>query len=338
MTKKTKIFTFRIFLFVVFFKVLFFNTITSFAEESFSSWLTSYKKFALSKGVSKKTLDLVLSDVRFLNQVIKYDRKQPEFFEDTNTYVSKRASLSRSNKAKNLYQKNKDLFNEVEKTFFVEKEILLALWGIETNFGKHVGKMDIISSLATLSYDKRRRDFFSSELLILLKLIDDKLLDHTTLFGSWAGAFGNFQFMPSTIKNYAIDYDGNNKIELKTSLEDSLASAANYIRKIGWKKNEPCFYKVKTTKEIKNKYINTSARKINNRLKVSKWKKKGIIIENINMSNQNLKAALVMPDGKPDTPTFLVFQNYEKILKWNRSLRFGISVCTLANMINNEIK
>ena len=333
MTKKTKIFTFRIFLFVVFFKVLFFNTITLFAEESFSSWLTSYKKFALSKGVSKKTLDLVLSDVRFLNQVIKYDRKQPEFFEDTNTYVSKRASLSRSNKAKNLYQKNKDLFNEVEKTFFVEKEILLALWGIETNFGKHVGKMDIISSLATLSYDKRRRDFFSSELLILLKLIDDKLLDHTTLFGSWAGAFGNFQFMPSTIKNYAIDYDGNNKIELKTSLEDSLASAANYIRKIGWKKNEPCFYKVKITKEIKDKFINTSARGISHRLNISKWRKLGLEIYGDEKLKESYKAALILPDNKLDSPAFLVFGNYEKILNWNRSLRFGISVCTLAEMI-----
>ena len=93
--------------------------------------------------------------------------------------------------------------------------MLLALWGIETHFGKHVGKMDIISSLATLSYDKRRRDFFSSQLFILLKLIDKKLIDPTKLYGSWAGAYGNFQFMPSTIIDYAIDYDGNNKIELK---------------------------------------------------------------------------------------------------------------------------
>ena len=132
----------------------------------------------------------------------------------------------------------------------MEKEILLALWGIETNFGKHVGKMDIISSLATLSFDKRRRDFFSSQLLILLRLIDDKLIDPKTLYGSWAGAYGNFQFMPSTIKSYAIDYDKNNKIELKTSLEDALASAANYINKIGWKRDQPCFFRVKLTNKI----------------------------------------------------------------------------------------
>ena len=215
----------------------------------------------------------------------------------------------------------------------VEKEILLALWGIETNFGKHVGKMDIISSLATLSYDKRRRDFFSSQLLILLKLIDNKLLNPKTLYGSWAGAYGNFQFMPSTINEYASDYDGDNKIELKLSLEDSLASAANYINKIGWKKGQPCFYKVKLTKKINKKYINSSARQINYRLKVSKWKKKGVVDYNGTDLNSDLKAALILPDGKPGSPTFLIFENYEKILKWNRSLRFGISVCTLANMI-----
>ena len=108
--------------------------------------------------------------------------------------------------------------------------------------------MDIISSLATLSYDKRRRDFFSSQLLTLLELIDNKLVDSDNLYGSWAGAYGNFQFMPTTIKRYAIDYDGNNKIDLKYSLEDSIASAANYINRIGWKKGQPCFYQVKLTK------------------------------------------------------------------------------------------
>ena len=338
MKKKIKLFNSKVLLFLFLFKILFFNTITVKANESFANWLSSYKKFALSKGISQKTLDLVLNDVKFLEQVIKYDRKQPEFFEDTNTYVNKRATVLRTSKAKKLFENNKDLFNAIETKFLVEKEILLALWGIETNFGKHVGKMDIISSLATLSYDKRRSDFFSSQLLILLKLIDDRLLDHSSLYGSWAGAYGNFQFMPSTIKSYAIDYDGNDKIELKTSLEDSLASAANYINKIGWKIGDPCFYKIKITKEIKTKYINSSARDIKNRIRISKWKKKGIIIEDGQILDRNFKAALIIPDGKPETPTFLVFQNYEKILKWNRSLRFGISVCTLANMIKDEIK
>ena len=303
------------------------------ADEDFNQWLISYKEYAESKGISKKTINIAFKNVIFLEQVIKYDRKQPEFFEDTITYVSKRANSTRVKNAKKLLKKNINLFSEIENKFSVEKEILLALWGIETNFGKHVGKMDIISSLATLSFDKRRREFFSSQLLILLQLIDKNLIDPDILYGSWAGAYGNFQFMPSTIKNYAIDYDGNNKIELKKSLHDSAASAANYINKIGWKKGEPCFYRVKLKKKINNKYINTSARKISHKLKISKWKKYGVTKFDGSELESNLKAALIQPDGKPGSPAFLVFENYERILKWNRSLRFGISVCTLAEMI-----
>ena len=316
------------------FKVLIFNSVfAATLDTDFETWLTSYKKIALKKGISQKTIDVAFKNVKFLKQVIKYDRKQPEFFEDTVTYVSKRATDSKAKKAEKLLKKNTHLFSEVENKFKVEKEILLALWGIETHFGKHVGKMDIISSLATLSYDKRRRDFFSSQLLALLRLIDKKLIDPSKLYGSWAGAYGNFQFMPSSISRYAIDYDGNNKIELKISLADSLASAANYINKIGWEKGQPCFYRVKLTKKVKKKYINLSARKISHKLKISKWKSKGVVNFDGSELKTNLKAALILPDGKPETPTYLVFDNYEKILKWNRSLRFGISVCTLAGMI-----
>ena len=316
------------------FKVLIFNSVfAATLDTDFETWLTSYKKVALKKGISQKTIDVAFKNVKFLEQVIKYDRKQPEFFEDTVTYVSKRATDSKAKKAEKLLKKNTHLFSEVENKFKVEKEILLALWGIETHFGKHVGKMDIISSLATLSYDKRRRDFFSSQLLTLLRLIDKKLIDPSKLYGSWAGAYGNFQFMPSSISRYAIDYDGNNKIELKISLADSLASAANYINKIGWEKGQPCFYRVKLTKKVKKKYINLSARKISHKLKISKWKSKGVVNFDGSELKTNLKAALILPDGKPETPTYLVFDNYEKILKWNRSLRFGISVCTLAGMI-----
>ena len=267
-------------IFLVFIISLVLSTTSAFAnlsQEGFDLWLKEYKLYVIKKGISKNTADRAFKNAKFLEKVIKYDRKQPEFFEDTITYVSKRATKSRANIASQLLKENEKLFSEVEKNFKVEKEILLALWGIETNFGKHVGKMDIISSLATLSYDNRRSEFFSKQLLILLELLDKNLIDLSSLYGSWAGAYGNFQFMPSTINNYAIDYDKNNKIELKSSLPDSLASAANYIQKIGWKTGQPCFARVKLTKKIPNKYINSSARKISNRLSISKWRKKGII-------------------------------------------------------------
>ncbi len=238
---------------------------------------------------------------------------------------------------KNILNKNLELFDDIEKKFKVEKELLLALWGIETNFGKYVGKMDIISSLATLSFDQRRSEFFSRELIILLKLIDKQLIQIDTLYGSWAGALGNFQFMPSTIEAYAIDYDENNKVELKDSIYDSIASAANYINKIGWNYKSICFHEVKLTQKIPIKYINTSAKKIKNYQKIKSWKNKGVVgLDNLKIGDDS-KAALIMPDGNENSPTYLVFDNYQKILKWNRSLRFGITVCTLANMIKNEI-
>ena len=119
--------------------------------------------------------------------------------------------------------------------------------GIETNYGTYLGKMDIISSLATLSFDKEEVPF-SNELITILKLVDNKLIDQNILFGSWAGAFGNFQFMPTTIKKYAIDYDKNNNIDLK-SIKNSFASAANYVNKMGWKKGQPCFLKLNYQKK-----------------------------------------------------------------------------------------
>ncbi len=303
------------------------------SQEDFNKWLINFKSTALKKGISQETITLTLQNVKYLKNVIKYDRKQPEFFEDTITYISKRATQKRIKSAKKILKKNNALLNEIENNFDVEKEILLALWGIETNFGRHVGKMDIISSLATLSFDKRRSKFFSHQLITLLKLVDKKIVDPKKLYGSWAGAYGNFQFMPTTIYRYAIDYDEDNKIDLKDSLHDSLASAANYINKIGWKKGEPCFVQVKMTKKIKNKYLNKSARSIKNKLNITSWKKMGIVnLDGSDIQNK-YKSALIIPDGDEKSPAYLVFDNYEKILQWNRSLRFGITVCTLSKKI-----
>ena len=311
------------------------NSFSNAHVPEFNNWLINFKKTAVEKGISNETVNMAFKNVKFLDQVIKYDRQQPEFFEDTITYIKKRATPSRVKNALKLLKKNENLFNEIENKYNVEKEILLSLWAVETNFGKHVGKMDIISCLATLSFDKRRSEFFSKQLLTLLTLIDKKIIYPEELFGSWAGAYGNFQFMPSTISNYAIDYDKNNKIELKSSLPDSLASAANYINQIGWKKGEPCFAQVNLTKEIHESNLNKSARNIKNKKKISSWIKMGVKHINDTDLEGNYKSALITPDGYDKGPKYLVFNNYEKILQWNRSLRFGITVCTLAEKIRS---
>ena len=307
---------------------------------SFSDWVISFKKKAEKEGISKKTINTIMDKAIYLPKVIEYDRYQPEFYEDTKTYISKRVTNSKIKTGVSLY-KNNLFINEIEKKFSVEKELLLALMGIETNFGKYLGKMDIVSSLATLSFDKRRSEFFTKELIILLKLIDNGTIDPATLYGSWAGAFGNFQFMPRTISNYAIDYNSNSIIELK-NLEDSFASAANYLNKIGWKENQPCFFKIDLKQNIPNKFLNTSAKKIKNKKKIHYFKKYIKNFDNIDI-DKNIRVAIITPDKEivPDaknlSPAYLIFENYELILKWNRSLRFALAVCTLKKEFKNEL-
>ena len=310
-------------------------------ETSFNSWLSDFKKKAIESGISKSVVNDVMSGAKFLPKVIEYDRYQPEFYEDTTTYIKKRTSKKKLKEGLTLYKKEKKIIDKVETEFQVEKELLLALMGIETNFGKYLGKMDIVSSLATLSYDKRRSEFFSKELLILLNLVDKKIIEKDILYGSWAGAFGNFQFMPRTIRNYAIDYNNNEIIELKKT-EDSFASAANYLKKIGWKKNQPCFLKIRLNQNIPTKYLNSSARNIKNKKRVKFFQKYIYNFEKLEIE-KNLNVAIIIPDkdiipGSNNTsPAYMIFENYEKILNWNRSLRFALAVCKLKDDFKNEI-
>ena len=318
-----------------------FNSNLNASNHNFNLWIQDFKKRAVADGISYKVVNELMDNAKFLPKVIEYDRYQPEFYEDTFTYIKKRSSKRKVKQGIQLYKKEKQIIDNVEKEFEVEKELLLALMGIETNFGNYLGKMDIISSLATLSFDKRRSEFFTNELLILLNLVDQKIIDKKILFGSWAGAFGNFQFMPRTINDYAIDYNKNNIIELKNT-EDSFASAANYLRSIGWKKNQPCFYRVNLKENVPKKYLSSSARKIKFKKNFSYFQKYIKKIETLEIK-KNKKIAIIIPDkdiipgAETLSPAFIVFENYEKILQWNRSLRFALAVCTLKDYFINEI-
>ncbi len=327
-----------------FFIFLIFKTTISFANtiNDFDKWKIKFKERALKNSISENTFDITMANVKFLPKVIEYDRFQPEFYEDTKTYINKRTSNKKLNSGIDFYRNNKDLIKNVESEFGIEKELLLALMGIETNFGTYVGKMDILSSLATLSFDQRRSEFFSNELITLLQLVESKKIDYKTLYGSWAGAFGFFQFMPSTITNYALDYNNDNYIDLKNN-EDAYSSAANYLNKIGWKKNQPCFYKIDLNSNIPKKYLNISAKKIHNKKKLKYFREYINNYSELEFLDGNIKTAIITPDKDiiPDAetlnPAFIVFSNYEIILKWNRSLRFALAVCTLKNKFKDEI-
>ena len=315
------------------------NSSTLIADD-FNNWKIKFKKKAINEGISKSTVNNLIDKTKFLPDVIKYDRYQPEFYEDTKTYISKRTSSKKVKLGKIILNKENNIINKVSSEYKVDKNLLLALMGIETNFGNYLGKMDIVSSLATLSYDQRRSEFFTKELITLLKLVDAKIINPSTLFGSWAGAFGNFQFMPSTIKNHAIDYNKDGSIDLK-NIEDSFASAANYLSNLGWNDNTPCFYRINLNENIPYKYLNTSAKKIKHERKV-KYLKTYIKNSSFLDKYDNLTAAIVTPDAEivenanKLKPAYIIFNNYKLILKWNRSLRFSLAVCTLKNNFENE--
>ena len=328
----------KFFLFLKLFFILFPFSVNS---ETFDEWKLNFSKYASSQGVSDNTLSLVIDNLKFLPKVIEYDRYQPEFYEDTFTYITKRTSIKKLNVGIKTYNKNTELINKVEKKFNVEKELLLSLMGIETNYGKYLGKMDILSSLATLSFDKRRSEFFTKELIIALKLIDNKKIKADELYGSWAGAFGNFQFMPSTIQNNAIDYNNDNLIDLKSN-EDSFASAANYLSNIGWNSKNKCFNEIVIDEAIPLKYLNYSARKIKYKKKLSFYKK---YIKNysVELGSDDTVVAIITPDkeivenSNLYSPAYIIYDNFEIILKWNRSLRFALAVCTLKDKLVNEL-
>ena len=322
--------TFKIFLLL--FIILFSNT--SFSKNlDFESWLNNFKKKAIEReGISEITINKAFSKVQFLDRLLVYDKKQPEFIEKTNTYINKRITKKRILLAKKLINKNKVLLKKIENDFGVPKEYLIALWGIETSFGRHLGKINTISALATLSFDKRRSAYFSRELIVILKLMDNKKVDFKNLYGSWAGAHGNFQFMPTSIEKYAIDYNNDGKIDLVNSLEDSFASAANYLKTIGWDKRISWGYEVISKKKIDEKLITTDARKLKQTLSKKDFLKFRIIAKNKKIVPTKFR--LIRPDGKTG-PIYITSKNYEKILNWNRSLRFAITIGIFADILKN---
>lgn len=322
---------FKIFLIIYF---VIFNPALSLSNEKFNEWLVGFKERAIVQGVSKETADIALKNAKYLERIVALDRKQPEFFEKTYEYIEKRIDEKRIQTAKNFLNENSFLLDKVNNKFNVDKEILIALWGIETNFGVNKGKVDIISALSTLSFDNRRPEYFEKELIILLKLIDNKTIKYESLYGSWAGAIGNFQFMPSTIQKYAINFDDNTEIDLINSFQDSIASAANYLKMIGWNNKDLWGFEIKIDNNFDNNLINTDSRNLKNKISIAQLKSLGF--KNKNGSEIKLidkkEGWVIRPDGE-DGPIYIVFDNFLRLLEWNRSLRFAITVGTLSDKI-----
>lgn len=291
---------------------------------SWKEWILKTKNDLRNKNFKDNTLNY-LDNIKFNRRIIELDRKQPEFRLTFDKYLKNVVNTKSRKQINEQYNQNKTLLKEIELEFNVSAKILSALWGIETYFGKHTGKMDIISSLASLAYDGRRKEFFTKELENALNILESDHFERNSFKGSWAGAFGQTQFMPSTFLKHAIDFDGDSKVNLFKK-SDALASGANYLKKIGWNNNLQWGEEIniQLTDELKKLAKNKVYKDI------IFWSGNGI---KLNKEYEKSKLKLVIPDSN-NNECYLVSKNYDVILNWNRSNYFALTVF----LFSDEIK
>ena len=300
----------------------------SFADIKFDKWLEEFKREAITKGISQSTLE-VLNDAKPIKKTIKLDRNQPEFKLTFEEYKKRIVSDYRINKAKKEFLKNKDLLDKISKKYNVQSRYIISLWAIESNFGNNMGNFNLFHTLSSLAYDGRRSKYFRSELISALKIIENEMVDFQNIKSGWAGALGQCQLMPSSYLKYAVDENMDGKIDIWNTKEDVFGSIANYLSKNGWKGNLIWGRSV-STKKVKNILnYNMKNKKIND------WSKIGIKkIDGANLPLVNINAKLLIVD-KMSKNSFLVYNNFETLLKWNRSNYFALSVGLLSDKIIN---
>lgn len=298
------------------------------SHEKFNDWVNVFYKESLSKGISKETLDTVLGQVKLNPKVISFDRRQPFKTRSFESYRNSIVPQSRINKANKKYQENKELLDEIGRKYGVQPRFIVALWGIESNFGINMGKYSIPDSLATLSFEGRRAKFFRKELFSAIKIIDEGHIDYNQMIGSWAGAMGQTQFMPSSFLSLAVDYNNDGKKDIWSTKEDVFASIANYLSKTKWDDSATWGRQI-----ILPKGFNKNMVDIKNKKSLQEWSALGVRkIDGSPLPTRDIRAALVQPDDNGNE-FYLVYGNYDKILKWNRSLYFATAVGLLSDRI-----
>jgi membrane-bound lytic murein transglycosylase B len=288
------------------------------------------RKHAISEGISQKTVDQALSNIAPVQKVIDLDRNQPSAKWTFNKYRQKIVHPIRIKKGQEMYRKHKTLLDDISSRYGVAPQYIVALWGIETNYGQNTGGFDIVPALATLAWEGRRGEFFKKELVNALRIVDQGHVALGNFKGSWAGALGQNQFMPSSFHNFAADGDGDGRKDIWNNLSDVFASTANYLAKNGWQDGERWGRAV---------IVPAGFDHSNEGLKVKKsldeWKRLGLKTSDGSAIPvvPGMSASVVMPDGK-GTQAFLIYDNYRTIMKWNRSTYFATSVGLLADQIS----
>ncbi len=298
------------------------------SNDAFTSWLEEFKVEARAKGISEATLEAALSDLKPVDRVIQLDRQQPEFRLDFPTYIGKTVSAWRIRKGRKLLQKHKALLEDVEQRHGIPPRFLVALWGIESNYGKNSGKFPVISSLATLAYDTRRSDFFRAQLLDALTIVDEGHISLHNMRGSWAGAMGQLQFMPSTFVRYALDGDSDGRKDIWNNLPDIMESAANFLARAGWQRGQTWGEEVLASPGLDRGMTGSG-----NKRSLSQWQSLGIRDMNgKNLPEDKSEGAVIFPKDAIQ-PAFLVYHNFDVIMKWNPSSYYAIAVGHLADRI-----
>lgn len=316
--------------FVLFSLVLLLSFPVQAHHSTFPTWLENTKAKARAKGISQNTVNAALSGIKPIDRVIELDKKQPEWKKTFTQYREMIVNQTRIKKGRELMQAYKKELTAVSQKYGVAPQYLVALWGIETNFGSNTGGFKVVPALATLAWDGRRAEFFTAELMNALKIIDEGHISAAAMKGSWAGAMGQNQFMPSSFNAYAVDEDGDGRRDIWNTEKDIFASSANYLRKNNWTPGQRWGRAVKLPANFPKAM---EGRKIKKPL--SYWK--GLGVQNINgtaLPSENIQASIVAPDGIKGE-AFIVYDNFRTIMRWNNSTYFATSVGLLADAIAN---
>ena len=299
--------------------------------QSFAEWRDGVREEALGLGISAATFDAAFAGVEPISRVIELDRSQPEVTLTFAQYVERVVPESRVAKGRELLAKHRDLLEPIGRKYGVPPRFIVALWGIETNFGQYLGGFPVIAALATLAHDGRRSAYFRQELMHALRILEDGHITPEAMVGSWAGAMGQSQFMPSSFVNYAVDHDGDGRRDIWGTQGDVFASAANYLAQAGWRAGEIWGRRVALPAGFDDELIGLEVTKT-----LAEWQALGLRrADGSDLPHAAMSGSVVLPGGE-EGPAYLVYDNYRTIMRWNRSYYFATSVGLLADRIGGR--
>lgn len=302
-------------------------------SEPFDQWLLALRADAAKQGISAATLDAALGGVTLVERVIELDRRQPEFTQTFWNYLDQRVTAARIERGRQMLVDHRELLAKIEKNYGIPPRFLVAFWGLETNYGSFLGSFPTIASLVTLAHDRRRDAFFRAQLIDALRIVDEHSVTVGEMNGSWAGAMGHLQFMPSTFRQYAVDATGDGKRDVWGSLEDAFESGANYLNRLGWQRDETWGREVKLPKGFS---LDEATQGHSKSLKA--WNDLGVRrADGGALPRVEISGRIILPQGH-DGPAFVVYRNYDVILNWNRSINYAIAVGHLADRLNGALK